>query len=85
MAKQKLTEEKISKLISLILGAIVGGKTNSVTAKVSTDQELVKKIKDIDKSYNDFTTYLKNKYGKEEFDAIEKQSKIDLRKQGYNV
>jgi hypothetical protein len=85
MAKQILTEEKISKFFSLILGAIIGGKTDTVTSKVSQDKELVKRIKDVDKSYKNFKQYLKSKYGKEEFDAIEKQTITNLRKKGYKI
>lgn len=85
MAKQTLTEVKMGKFFSLILGAIMGGKTDAVTSKVSQDKELVKKIKDIDKSYKDFKNYLRSKYGKEEFDVIEKQTIINLRKKGYKI
>lgn len=84
MAKQQLTEEKMGKILSFIVGAIVGGKTDKVTSKVS-DAELVKRIKDVDKSYKEFTNYLRKKYGKDEFDNIEKQTKINLRKKGYKV
>jgi len=85
MAKQQLTEEKIGKLLSFIMGAIIGGKNNKVTYKFSKDQEITKRIKDMDKSYNDFANYLRKKYGKEGFDAIEKQTYDNLRKKGYNV
>lgn len=55
----------MGKLLTFIMGAITGGKTNVVTSKVSKDKELVKLIKDTDKSYNQMMKYLKKQYGKE--------------------
>lgn len=79
MAKQQLNEEKISKLISFILGAVVGGKTNSVTSKVSNDKELVKSIKDLDDSYQNLLKHFEKKYGKDFVDKVKtKTSKLNL-------
>jgi len=85
MAKDVIKEEKISKLISFILGAIFSGKPEKVTSKVSTDKELVKKIKDADKSYQNMIKYLEKKYGKEMVRAAKEKADKSLRQQGFNV
>ena len=85
MAKQQLTEEKISKVISLIFGAIFGGKTDTITSKVSSDKELVKRIKDADKSYKEMINHLEKKYGKEIVRTAKEKADKSLKQQGFNV
>ena len=85
MAKQQLTEAKVGKFLSLILGAIFSGKADTITSKVSKDRELAKKIKDVDKSYKELIKYFEGKLGKDVVKgALEKSSK-SLKQQGFNV
>ena len=85
MAKELLTEAKISKFLSFIMGAIIGGKTDNITSKVSDDRELVKRIKDADKSYKEMEAYVKKKYGKDFMKDVETKANRYLRAQGFDL
>lgn len=85
MAKQILTEQKMGKLLSFIAGAIIGGKTDTITSKVSQDKELVKKIKAADKSYSEMIKYLEKKYGKGFVKSAKEKSDKVLRQQGFDI
>ena len=85
MAKNLITEQKMGKLLSFIAGAIIGGKTDAVTSKVSQDKELVKRIKAADKSYSEMIKYLEKKYGKDFVRSAKEKSDKVLRQQGFDI
>jgi len=85
MAKELLTEVKIGKFLSFIMGAIMGGKTDTITSKVSDDKELVKRIKETDKSYKEMMKYVKSKYGKEYMKNLDARTVQLMKKKGFDV
>ena len=85
MAKNLITEQKLGKLLSFITGAIIGGKTDAVTSKVSQDKELVKRLKAANKSYSEMIKYLEKKYGKDFVRSAKEKSDKVLRQQGFDI
>jgi len=81
MAKQKLTEEKMEKFLSLIMGYIIGGKTDKIIPKISNDQDLVNRIKNTDKSYRELMDYMRKEYGEEYVKGVKDRAKEKTKQQ----
>jgi hypothetical protein len=81
MAKQKLTEEKMEKFLSLIMGYIIGGKTDKIIPKISNDRDLVNRIKNTDKSYRELMDYMRKEYGEEYVKGVKDRAKEKTKQQ----
>jgi len=83
MAKEQLTEEKIGKFISFIMGYIVGGQAEKIIPKVSQDKELSNKIRAVDTSYKSLRKYMIDKYGKDFVVDAEKKAAEKIKNRSY--
>lgn len=71
----------MEKFLSLIMGYIIGGKTDKIIPKISNDRDLVNRIKNTDKSYRELMDYMRKEYGEEYVKGVKDRAKEKTKQQ----